>query len=570
MRSYHLSPFATFVESHLLPAGPQYAVFHRLTGQMLEPEPAVRAFLQAAQMGSQLSLTPEQFASLGQSGHQIARLIELELLIPIGHDPLASFVDYCVGRPLQNPAITFQNEQGEVLVVSTSMAERVYSPERGQLPEVLEKRLPELATALLLAADGTKTLAQIHESLQRNSRPLLADQEFRDAIDFLSTPERQLIKFAPTPEGLANPFYPANLVPRNFYHASRWTERGTAKSIADFHVEGIEDAVWEFDVIEPTVNHGLRFPSSLLSGLDYGTRFCDALLEHNVFSGSKHGDKVEILEVGGGTGSFARSFIPRAQEKLGPISYHIMDLSPALTENQRRLLSDVEPPIGFINQDATEFDLPGCKFDLIVSNEVIADFPVAAVERRASGNSPAQFNGDGAQYVKKYSLPVNDAPDYFYVNAGVFSFLERAWHHLNPGGALVLSEYGSTSRYPVESFHLNHPEFTIHFGHVSECARRIGFECQLHSLMDFLGIDERRTVLSGREEHILCLNHVFEKLGTTLPFALFSEENFKLRYAELAARLKVSPIRFLPLLSHFHYGPNLDDFLVLGLSKPRP
>ncbi|HEY3102714.1 MAG TPA: SAM-dependent methyltransferase [Pyrinomonadaceae bacterium] len=567
MPRYKLSPLATLVESRLLEAAPQYAVFHRFTGQLIEPEPSVGVLLQAAKIGAPLSLDPDHLSHLGESGHQVHKLIQWELLIPDAHDPLASFVDYYVNRPMQNPAVNYQDETGRVIVVSISMAERIYSPERRKLPPVLEETFSELATKVLLAADGTKTLSQIYSTLRGDSKSLLDDPEFRDVIEFLTKPERQLIKFAPTPEGFANPFYPANLVPRNFYHAARWTRSEPDKSIGDFHVDGIEDALWEFDIIEPTVNHGLRFSTELLSGLDYGTRFCDAVFE-NAFPALNAGKHLEILEIGGGTGSFARSFIERARAVAASLKYHVMDLSPALAESQRRNLSDVEPEVTFIAQDATEFDLPGELFDLIISNEVIADFPVAMVERRSTEENALPFAGEGAEYVNEYALSVDNAPDRFYVNAGVFRFLERAWLHLKPAGTVILSEYGSESIYPTESFHLNHSEFSIHFGHVAECARKIGFQCRLQTLKEFLAIDDRKLVLNGREEHIRCLNCVFEKFGTTIPFALFTQTDFEARFGDLAARINLNPIRFLPLSSNFYYGAEIDQFLVLIMIKP--
>src|SRR5262249_29810034 len=150
---------------------------------------------------------------------------------------------------------------------------------------------------------------------------------------------------------------------------------------------------------------------------------------------------------------------------------------------------DIHPAVSYISENAVELDLPGRKFDLMVSNEVIADFPVASVERQHAEG--VHLSGDGAAFIEKYALSVDDAPDSFYVNAGVFQFLERAWTHLKPGGLLILSEYGGESLYPVESFHLNHSEFSIHFGHVVRCARKIGFTCRLSALTEFLGIDDR-------------------------------------------------------------------------------
>ena len=191
-------------------------------------------------------------------------------------------------------------------------------------------------------------------------------------------------------------------MPRNLYHSERKDQPrpdSSSEAIIDFHLHGIEDASWEFDQIEPTVNHCFRFPHEALGGLDYGSRFCLSTLTPEVVPLMNSSPALEVLEVGGGTGSFARSFINQAAS-LSRINYHILDLSPALMENQRKILSGLLPESRHFQQDATEFDLPGHTFDLIVSNEVIADFPVASVQRK-NGN---EFEGDGAYYVDKYDL----------------------------------------------------------------------------------------------------------------------------------------------------------------------
>ncbi|HXT63329.1 MAG TPA: class I SAM-dependent methyltransferase [Pyrinomonadaceae bacterium] len=564
MPIFRLSPLASFVEHRLFDTARPYAAFHRLTGRLVEPDPSVFALLQAARLGNPLSFTSEQLRQLGEPGRQIQRLIDFELVIQDGHDPLSSFVDFYVNRPLQNPALSYKNEAGQVSIVSMSMTERVYSPERGNLPQISEEIFSDLATSILLAADGTKTLRQIHAGLRPESDSVLDDGEFREAVEFLTTQERQLIKFASGIEDFGNPFAPANIVPRNLYHASRWTGHEGAKSIQDFHLEGIDDATWEFDVIEPTVNHMLRFPSQLLSGLDYGTRFCDAVFEYAPALATAKG--LDVLEIGGGTGTFARAFIQQARATVGSLSYQIMDLSPVLAESQRRVLTDIQPAVNHVVQDATELDLPGHTFDLIMANEVIADFPVASVER-VTEDAGRKFAGEGAACLEEYGLSTEDAPSRFYVNSGVFRFLERAWNHLNPGGEVIVSEYGGESLYPRESFHLNHSEFSIHFGHVIECARKIGFNCRLAKLTEYLGIDDRTPVLGGPQEHLICLNYVFEKYAKSLPFALFSAVDFNARFGELASGLRLAPIRFLPLRNNFHYGPNLGDFFVLMLGK---
>src|SRR5690242_2120074 len=205
MTTYRLSPFATFVQSHLIAEATQYAVFHRLTGELFELDPSVLEFLQALAQGKAFSLAPQQLSQLGELGIAIQKLIDLVLVIPIEVDPIGPFIDLYVGRPLQNPALTYRNETGAVLLVSISMAERIYSPEPGKLPAVTEETLPELMTSILLAADGSKTLRQIYAELQDGVEPRQYDREFRDAIEFLTKPERQLIKSALAVEDFANP-----------------------------------------------------------------------------------------------------------------------------------------------------------------------------------------------------------------------------------------------------------------------------------------------------------------------------------------------------------------------------
>jgi SAM-dependent methyltransferase len=277
--------------------------------------------------------------------------------------------------------------------------------------------------------------------------------------------------------------------------------------------------------------------------------------------------KLEVLEVGGGTGSFARAFIKQAASlNETDINYHILDLSPALMENQRKILSELLPESRHFQQDATEFDLPGHTFDLIISNEVIADFPVAPVQRRGE----SEFQGEGAYYLDKYDLSHEDAPDSFVVNSGAFHFIERAWKHLRPGGTLIVTEYGAEQRYAARSYNLNHDEFTIHFGHLAACAVKVGFQCRLLALQEFLAFDDDVLVLNGREEHLLCLNHVLKNYGEILPYAVISKSDFERRCQGIVEQTELIGYSFSPLHRGYHFGPSIRDFLVLIMNKPWP
>lgn len=580
MLPYRLNPYVSFVESRLVPGFIQYGVAHRLTGEVLEPGERVRSLLQGIKLGNQVSFSEEQLNSLGEDGAQLGQLIKKEFLIPQNYDPLRFVVNQLAARPIQNPALTYKNKDGDTVLVRTSLAQQVYAPRKGDLPEVIEERMSPSAQSILRLADGTRTLDDIFHCLTTNeSADLFENSDFRKAVDFLTSQERQLIKFTPRCEDLADPYKPVNTVPRDLVQAHRWDKTPVANSaepIIDFHLRGIEDAWWEFDQIEATVNHALRFPNEMLGGLDYGSRFCVSTLQPAVLPVLRRAERLEVLEVGGGTGTFARSFIAQSKgmgapgQKQFELNYHILDLSPALIENQKHLLADLLPASRHFQQDATKFDLPDHRFDLIISNEVVADFPMAPVRRRSEPedqNNPV-WEGDGAYYLEKYDLTTEAAPDSFLVNAGAMMFIERCWEHLAPGGALVLSEYGAVSRYPVQAFHLNHEEFSIHFGHLAACGTKLGFDCRLLTLQEFLNLDDQIPVFGGREEHILCLNHILRQHGTALPYAIVSQPEFEKRFQSIVEQMELSGVSFSPLRKGFYFGPRIEEFMVLIMNKP--
>lgn len=588
MVPYRVSPYVHIVENRLIPNVVQYGASHLLTGEVVELSKKLRTLFSALETAKTLWLSEADLNTQLADSFLLRRLLEKEFLIPEDVDALAPFVNRYVVRPVQNPALAYRAEDGRTLLVRTSMAQHVFSPGTNDLPPVIEESVPPIAAKIFLQSDGTRTLGEIYESSEtEGGSHILEDSSFREALDFLTAYSRQLIKFAPNVENLEDPYQPFNIVPRDLYHSAKWkaqSEEPSGQTIKDFHLSGIEDAAWEFDVIEPTVNHAFRFPSEPLGGLDYAARFCLSTMRPEIFPLMEESNRIEVLEVGGGTGTFARSFLEQAAQlratllKDAQLSYHILELSPALLENQRKLLAEARHSVTHFQQDATEFNLAGQTFDLIISNEVIADFPVAAIRRieeterdesiEVAGHE-RRWDGPGASYIEKYNLPVEDAPASFMVNAGVFQFLERAWDHLSPGGTMVLTEYGSEHAYPALSFHLNHEEYSIHFGHVSACARKLGFNCRLLTLKEFLGADTEVLMLDGKEEHLLCLNHVLKKFGASVPYAMISQKEFYERFQTIVERIDLVGFTFSPLRTGFHFGPKFDDFMALVMNKPR-
>lgn len=584
MISYRLSPYVSFIENRLIPGVTQHGVSHRLTGEVLEPGERIRSLLLAIQTGNPISLSDENLNSFGEEGKQLKQLIEKEFLIPDGYDPLTRYLNHYVARPIQNPTLVYRSQDGVLRMARKSMALQMFSPRKGELPEIIEEPISQMGAAMFKMADGTRTLQEILKTLVGiNDEKIAADTEFRQTLDFLTGQERQVIKFTPRREDLENPYLPVNIVPRTLYHSARWNQPSSegSEQVTDFHLDGIEEASWEFDLIEPTVNHSFRVPGEPLGGLDYGSRFAVSTLQREVVPLLGQKNRLEVLEVGGGTGTFARSFLQQSQklkdEGLSQVelNYHILDLSPALMQNQRELLSHLMPAERHFHQDATRFNLPGKRFDLIIANEVVADFPMAAVTRaRANGPGEAgdptitRWEGPGALYLEKYNLDASDAPDSFLLNAGAFDFIERCFEHLVPGGTLLVSEYGSTHQYPSQAFQLSHEEFSIHFGHLAACAARVGFGCRLLPLKEFLALDDSVPALAGQQEHFLILNHVLRKYGLSLPYAVISQAEFEKQFQTLVEQIELCGFSFLPISSGYHFGPKVDEFMMLIMTKP--
>ncbi|HKZ02486.1 MAG TPA: SAM-dependent methyltransferase [Pyrinomonadaceae bacterium] len=534
MPTFRLSPYATLLESHLFLQAVEYGVFHQLTGSSLPITRELRSVLEKMRVGRELVCDEAELER--RRGTELFSLIELNLLVPPDHDPFIAFQQHLVVRPKQNPAVFYRNEAGALTVVRVSLSQRVFSPSPDEAPGLIEEELSNIAARILLLSDGTRTLREVRSLVQNEE---VSDEQFVQAIIFLVTPERQLIKLAPPGAPLDQPFHPFNTVPRNLF-VSRAGEPDrniqNPESIAEFHKHRIEDPDREFDWIEPTVNHAFRFPSAAFGGLNYGARLCDALLKEVTLNiGARQ--PLQMLEVGGGTGTFARSFLDRADQTHSGVEivYHLLELSPAMFEKQANVIGDYLAPERHFLQDATTLSLPEHRFDLIIANEVIADFPVAEVQRVGENRS----NGDGAEQAQKYSLVRSDGPDRFLVNKGVFEFIELAYDHLSPQGTLILTEYGGLDRFPVRSYHLNHAEHSIHFGHVIRCAEAVGFNARVVSLKEFLAIDDEVEFLDGQEEHVLCLNHVLEKFGLSLPYAAISKEEFEVRYARVVAEQEI-------------------------------
>ncbi|HSH69502.1 MAG TPA: hypothetical protein VK997_06265, partial [Deferrisomatales bacterium] len=145
--------------------------------------------------------------------------------------------------------------------------------------------------------------------------------------------------------------------------------------------------------------------------------------------------------------------------------------------------------------------------DLVISNENVGDFPtVTGIQRGEleaavrSGGDAASPLGQVAEIVRRYHLPLGDAPECFHFNLGAVRFLEA----LAPVARRVfLSEHScdpvlpepyrflplpAGDGYPREIPLKGHSEYTVHFGHLARVAAALGYRVRRGHLPGLVGL----------------------------------------------------------------------------------
>ena len=232
-------------------------------------------------------------------------------------------------------------------------------------------------------------------------------------------------------------------------------------SLTKYHL-GITDGNRHFDNVETTIAHAHGVPHPGLQGECFGERLRGALARQGI-----HGPRV--LEIGCGDGELAQAW---GAER----DYLRLDLSPELL----RVQSERVPESPGILADAIALPLRDGSVDLVISNEVIADLSAAP-----GGAADVRLR------CERYGITPGAR-----VNLGAWQMIEEIARVLAPGGAAYLSEFGSLDEEPTETEQLDHPEVSIHFGHLRQVARGLGLEATCLPLAELLDVDLSQRQLS--------------------------------------------------------------------------
>jgi SAM-dependent methyltransferase len=416
------------------------------------------------------------------------------------------------------------------------------------LGRVVLEPLSGVASRFFRAATGEHSVAEIVAKLAGDGAGGVAgdadiEGDVRHILFRLTHSDRQVMKLAERPLYTYLQFPPPYLrstvpFPR-LEDADGDGARGDVVDLAAYHREHIEDAAQQFDVEETTLSHMFREPHPALRGRTYGAAFADALLGRGLIAGEGAGrGRLQVAEVGGGVGFFGLGFL-RHLESTAPAlaaraAYTIVDLSQVLQDSQRMLNSSLAPErVRYVLADASR-SLPfaDASIDLLISNEVIADLETvrlrrADIESDTPPDSAPEPVERAQELVRRHALPIDDAPEVFWLNAGALRLVEELGRVLVPGGAAVLVEFGEADRYPVESTHLDHSEFSIHFGHVRHVAERVGLEVELTDVIKLLGLDPKVRVLATTRSSFEALRALLDRRGVRLQKLAYTQDAFR-------------------------------------------
>jgi hypothetical protein len=293
----------------------------------------------------------------------------------------------------------------------------------------------------------------------------------------------------------------------------------------------VEDADQQFDHQETTLSHLLRVPHPVLGNRTYGEALVAALLDRRAVPEGR----VKVLEIGAGLGFMAKAVIEALKAAGRDVDYHIFELSPTLAAAQKERLAGL--PVTHHAGDIVADPVPESGFDLVLSNEMIGDLLSVRLDKKRFGldleeHDDALFekaldeSGLAGELIRKFRIPIGDAPEPFYLNIGAWLMVEKLFDAMKPGGTAFISEFGEMGRWPLLSTHLDHPELSIHFGHLTLVAKQVGFHADFEFIIDLLDFNRDLEGLATTRSYFRALSALAAEHGVTIEKIGYTRDMF--------------------------------------------
>lgn len=253
------------------------------------------------------------------------------------------------------------------------------------------------------------------------------------------------------------------------------------------YYSNIEDAEEQFEVIETTISYLMREDTGVLKAGKYGSEFAKKTLERIDTL-----EKYEVLEVGGGLGDFANSFIEYFKVNGIKLNYSIVDISPTLIQEQAKKCKEYSGIMTHFLESAEELVLDKKQFDIIISNEVIADLTNNKIYD-SQGNINNGLTKGIIEEFGLHTLVGNDS----YLNIGAINFISKIDMHLKKNGIAILTEFTETDgSSQITNCITDHSEVSINFELLKHVAEAKGFVAKIVNLNDFLDFSPDEMILS--------------------------------------------------------------------------
>ncbi len=328
-----------------------------------------------------------------------------------------------------------------------------------------------------------------------------------------------------------------------------------------YYEHGVADAGEQFDEVETTLSHLLREPHVLLGGATFAARVGECLSARDLLSNNTR----NIVEVGAGQGHLAAGLLcwMRDAHTAGwdALRYTIVDLAPTLRDRQRATLeaAGVLDKVDWIAGNVEDPDTPIPEADFLICNEVVGDFTTVKLNRSLVGvgtaageeppdeetkTPPTELSEKIVAMAEANDVRFLDAPEEFYVNLGAWEFVARLAEVIRPGGGAWITEYGEYARYPRASTHLDHIEFSIHFGHLQKVAIGAGFNTELAYVQELIGFDRQARALASTRSWYGALRAMLATHDVHLGKAAYTDEMFRDAIEEKVSLADIGDVRF--------------------------
>ena len=271
-----------------------------------------------------------------------------------------------------------------------------------------------------------------------------------------------------------------------------------------------------------SVAQAFSHPHPSLNHEAYGSRLLETLAHRNCLP-----DEGDTLIISDGYQSIQSAWI-RSSLRLGRPIGEVICL-----EVEPRKAPDTDwvrlPGVRRIEASASAIPLQRESLSLVICSEVMSGLSAVPFDATTSAN-PSLSQGLApavAQAIDQYQL--NPLPGRAWYNLGAWQLIEQLARLLKPGGFAVLIDQGEVDQAPQPSEKHSHTEVSIHFGHLTQIARALGFDSRVIPLVEFLDFQTQSHWLS--QHSYRALQSRLQAEGKRLRPYAWTPENLSLPWA---------------------------------------